>query len=65
MILTPAEIAELTQRKQRAAQARELRALGVPYRVRTDGSIVVFRRDVDEPAAQKRQAPPALRLQKA
>jgi hypothetical protein len=65
VILSAADLAVLTQRKQRAAQARELRALGVPYRVRTDGSIVVFRRDVDEPAAQKRQAPPALRLQKA
>jgi hypothetical protein len=62
MILTPADLAALTQRKQRAAQIRELRALGVPFRQRTDGSIVVFRKDLDEPPAQKRPPSPALRL---
>jgi hypothetical protein len=62
MILSPAEIRTLTGRVQRAAQMRELRALGVAYRQRTDGSIVVFRRDVDEPAKEAQSPPPALRL---
>jgi hypothetical protein len=38
-----------------------LQALGVAYRQRTDGSIVVFRRDIDAPA-QERSPSPALRL---
>jgi hypothetical protein len=64
MILSADDLATLTGRVQRTAQARELRALGVPYRLRTDGSIVVFRRDIDEPPAQKGSASPALRLPK-
>jgi hypothetical protein len=38
-----------------------LDALGVPYRLRPDGSIVVFKADLHAPA-QIRQEPPRLRL---
>lgn len=47
MILTPAQLVQLTERKQRAAQRRELTALRVPYRERTDGSLVVLWKDVE------------------
>lgn len=43
MYLTGDELAELTARKRRRAQAEELRALGIPFRTRRDGSIVVLR----------------------
>lgn len=49
MILSDAEVAVLTGRQRRPAQKKQLRALGVPFRERTDGTIVVLRRDVDAP----------------
>jgi len=53
VILAPADLALLTGRTRHSAQRRVLDAIGVAYRVRPDGSNVVFRRDADEPAAQK------------
>lgn len=47
MFLTPAEIEDLTQRIQRDAQARELDAMGIPYKRRRDGSLVVMRACVE------------------
>jgi hypothetical protein len=43
MILTDAEIAAITERERPKAQAKVLDALGVPYRPRPDGSLVVSR----------------------
>jgi hypothetical protein len=43
VILTPDEIAELTGKQRQAAQRSELDALGIPYKVRRDGSLVVLR----------------------
>lgn len=43
MFLTQAEIEELTQRIQHDAQARELDAIGIPYKRRRDKSLVVLR----------------------
>ena len=43
MFLTPDELAELTGKKRRSAQSVELRALKIPFRTRSDGSIVVLR----------------------
>lgn len=43
MFLTQAELAELTQRIQRDAQARELDTMGIPYKRRRDKSLVVMR----------------------
>lgn len=46
MILARDDIIELTGKVRRSAQARVLDALGIPYRRRTDGSIVVFSVDL-------------------
>lgn len=63
MILNDAELKLLTQRTRASAQIRVLEAIRVPYRRRPDGSIVVFRRDVEGPAALQREGPrPQLRL---
>jgi hypothetical protein len=44
LILSPDELQELCGgRIQRAAQRRELDFIGIPYKVRRDGSLVVFR----------------------
>ena len=43
MLLTAREVAELTGRERRPAQRRALDAMGVPYRVRPDGSPSVSR----------------------
>lgn len=61
MILTDSEIAELTNKVRWSAQARELATMKIPYRRRTDGSIVVMKEDLHAPA-QKRQASSGLRL---
>lgn len=43
MLLTGNELRELTGRIQSDAQARELDAMGIPYRRRRDKSLVVMR----------------------
>lgn len=47
MILTPGEIEALTGRDRPGWQARELEHLGIPFRRRTDGSLVVLRIHVE------------------
>ena len=47
MILSPAELLELTQRERPGFQARQLDHLGIPYKRRTDGSLVVLRVHVE------------------
>lgn len=47
MILNAAELVELTRKRYAAHQARELAHLGIPFKRRTDGSLVVLRKDVD------------------
>lgn len=52
MILTPEELIVLTQRTRSDGQRRELEHLGIPYKVRRDGSLVVFTADsgkIDKP----------------
>ncbi|WP_338847937.1 DUF4224 domain-containing protein [Massilia sp. W12] len=44
--LSEQEIRDLTQKIQRKAQARELRALGIPYSARLDGSLVVLKENL-------------------
>lgn len=46
--LTPKEIAEITDRQRRPSQAKVLRALGIRYQLRPDGSILVYRHAVDK-----------------
>lgn len=65
MILTKAELAELTGKVRLSAQARVLDALGIPYRRRPDGTIVVFRESVIYAPSEKRPTPPRLRLPEA
>lgn len=46
MILTADQLEALTARGRRDAQRRELDYMGIPYRVRRDGSLVVLTADV-------------------
>lgn len=63
LTLTPADLVEITGKVKFAAQARELDTLGIPYRRRSDGSLLVLLSDVDpnhrDPHAttQTRRAP--------
>lgn len=61
MILPPSTIEALTNRKRRSAQVRQLKAMGIPYLTRSDGSPVVLEADV---VASKQQSAktPKLRL---
>lgn len=63
MILSDAELVTLTRRVRRSAQARVLDELRVPYRRRPDGSLVVFRRDMEAPPASRPARRPQLRLE--
>lgn len=47
MILAPDDLATLTGRQRPRAQRDVLDALGVPYKARPDGSLVVARAAVD------------------
>lgn len=63
MILTPEELATLTQRSRPGWQAKQLEHLQIPYRRRTDGTLIVFWEDVrkqDNAAPARRE--PQLRL---
>lgn len=57
MILTPEQLVELTRAKRSDAQRRELDHLGIPYRVRRDGTLVVAVADVPKTSTIGRQAP--------
>lgn len=46
-ILTPAELEKVTNRVRCDGQRRELDHMGIPYRVRRDGSLLVLWRDVE------------------
>lgn len=48
MFLTDEELRELTHRQKHKAQARVLRAMGIEYKVRADGSIAVLRSHVEK-----------------
>lgn len=63
-ILTPAELAAITGRLRRSAQARELDAMRIPYHLRSDKSIVVFRAELPgyEPTKKAQQRSPRLCL---
>ena len=57
LTLTRDELVELTAARRWSTQAAELDALGIPYRQRTDGSIVVLRDDLKaRKTAQRRKA---------
>lgn len=68
MILTPEELEQLTGKTERAqkryaSQEVELGHLGIPYTKRSDKSLIVFRRHVDDGQTEKKgQTSPAVRL---
>lgn len=47
MFLTDDEIADLTQRRRRDAQARVLSFMGIEHKRRPDGSLAVLRQHVE------------------
>lgn len=60
MFLDTEEIKEMTDRKTRAAQRKMLNALGIVYRIRADGGLLVLRAHVERelggaPAAATRK----------
>jgi hypothetical protein len=61
VILTPDEIATLTGRQRPRAQRGVLEALGVPYKTRPDGSLVVARVAVDIALGVSASAPTSSR----
>lgn len=60
LILTDQQIEALTKRKRFSAQARALSFLGIPYRPRADGSLVVCVDDLKptEPTPPRRTVEP-------
>lgn len=47
MFLTNEEVKELTSKSQRASQTKVLNALGITYKIRPDGSLIVLRAHVE------------------
>lgn len=63
MILTDEELQALTHRTKPAWQRRELEHLGIPYKPRSDGSLIVFWEDVRAThTVQPKSREPQLRL---
>lgn len=62
MFLSPDEIEALTDRHRPGWQARQLDHLGIPYRRRTDGTLVVLRIHVETPQDSRPRREPQLRL---
>jgi hypothetical protein len=66
MLLTDAELVELTRRRKPGWQARALHRMGIPYRRRPDGTLAVLRIHVETPPAADPatiQPSPKLRLE--
>ena len=63
MILSPQELVELTGKRRPSWQARELEFLHIPYKPRSDGTLIVYRSDA-YPVQDKPPAPrePRVRL---
>ena len=62
MILTEAQLVELTGRRRPGWQARQLEHLGIPYRRRTDGTLIVLRIHVEATQDIRPRREPQLRL---
>lgn len=67
MLLSSQEIETLTARQRRDAQERVLKALGIQYKARPDGSLVVLRTTVEHVLgvgvnSQRHAREPQLRL---
>ena len=57
MILNATQLEELTGRVRPSAQRRILAHLKIPFRVRPDGTPVVFEADLHAPQKEKSRAP--------
>ena len=55
--LTREELVELTGKKYKSCQVRVLAEMGIPYRVRPDGTPVVLRCDLFGDSAMEESAP--------
>jgi hypothetical protein len=55
MILTPAELVDLTHRQRGAWQAKVLDQWRIPYLRRPDGSLAVLRSDLERKQDQRRE----------
>lgn len=62
LILSRAEVSELTGKRRTDAQRRVLKAMGLFFRVRPDGSVVVLRSDVENGGATIQAREPKMRL---
>ena len=60
MILSPQELAAYTGKRKPGWQRRQLDAWGIPYKVRTDGTLAVLRAHVEHLQDAPRR--PQLRL---
>ena len=58
MLLSPDEIEELTGKVRPAAQRAELLAMGIPFRLRRDGSVAVLRSAVQVALGHHEVMPP-------
>jgi hypothetical protein len=56
--LSPEETRDITGKRRVAAQSRALSSMGIPFRVRFDGSLMVLRNDVLAPAPGDRTTEP-------
>jgi len=55
--LSKSEISELTGKVRFSAQARALRSMGIDFKIRPDGSIMVYRKDIEAETASKTAEP--------
>lgn len=62
LVLTPDELVEYTGKQRSKAQARALKDMGIPYRLRPDGSPVVLRVHVLYETTEERPASPEMHL---
>lgn len=65
LTLSTADVADLTGKVKAKAQARELTHMGIPYRVRRDGSVAVLRIHVETVEGARsvpRESRPRVRL---
>lgn len=58
MLLSPRELVELTGKTRVATQRLELQAMGIPFRLRRDGSIAVLRSAVQVALGHHEAQPP-------
>ena len=54
-VLSPGELVGLTGKKYHTTQLKELNALGIMFRTRSDGSVVVARADIPKDKSESRK----------